>query len=452
MKGADFPADTLARWSRGSWTAPPTVGISGFAADTRGLNPGEIFVALRTDRRDGHDFLGSARAAGAGGALVSRAIPSEPLPQLVVDDPLAAFQAIARNRRREFSGTVIGVTGSAGKTSTKNLLALLLGTAATDSPVLATEGNLNNHLGVPLTLTRLDPSRHRHAVIEAGISGPGEMAVLAGMIEPDIAVVTLVAPAHLAGIGGVGDVAREKAVLAAAVRPGGMAFFPHQCLEFEPFRRLATPATAVAFTSVPEDSGTRVSLAELPGESFRLPRVSRGMAQNAALALTVALRLGISPAVLRDRLRSWKPASLRGEVRREEGRLLYLDCYNANPASMADALEAFDALVPRGEPRLYVIGSMEELGADAELYHRDIGRSLRLGPADLIFAIGGNAAALREGAVEAGNSADQIALPDGLDPVAGHLAGFRGAVFVKGSRRHQLERLFETHAQPSHNA
>ncbi len=453
MKGPpEFPSDKLARWTRGRWTATPTRGISGFAVDTRGLHAGELFVALRTDRRDGHEFLDAARAAGASGALVSRENQALALPQLVVDDPLAAFQAIARNRRREFAGSVVGVTGSAGKTSTKNLLALLLGGTAEDSPVLATEGNLNNHLGVPLTLTRLDPARHRHAVVEAGISGPGEMAVLAAMIEPDICVVTLVAPAHLSGIGGIEDVAREKAVLAAAVRPGGMAFFPPQCLEFAAFRALATPATIVGFTAVQEPSGTRVTLADLPEEPFPMRRVSRGMAQNAALALAVALRLGNDPARLRERLKSWEPAPLRGEVRREDGRLLYLDCYNANPASMADALEAFDGIAPRGTPRLYVIGCMEELGADAQLYHRELGRSLRLGPADLMFAIGGHATALREGAVEAGNSADQIVLSDGLDPVADRLSGFRGSVFVKGSRLHRLERLFETHAQLPHNA
>jgi hypothetical protein len=140
-----------------------------------------MFVALRTEKRDGHNYLAAAAARGAAAALVARVVPDSPLPQLVVADPLAALHALARAHRARFRGTVVGVTGSAGKTSTKDLLAVLLGAT---SQVLATEGNLNNHLGVPLTLLRLDPAQHRHAVVEAGISGPGEMDVIAAMIAP----------------------------------------------------------------------------------------------------------------------------------------------------------------------------------------------------------------------------------------------------------------------------
>src|SRR5690606_7199360 len=145
--------------------------------------------------------------------------------------------------RRAFRAPVVGVTGSAGKTSTKNLLALLLGGAAGE--VLATEGNLNNHLGVPLTLTRLDPARHRFAVIEAGISEPGEMAPLAALTEPDVALTTLVGPAHTAALGGLEDVAREKAVLPAATRPSGLALFPRDCLQFAAFRDLSVRTITV---------------------------------------------------------------------------------------------------------------------------------------------------------------------------------------------------------------
>jgi len=434
----DFPPDKLAGWTGGRWTARPAAAISGFATDTRELVRGQAFVALKTGQRDGHDFLGAAREAGASAAIVSAANPAVPLAQLAVANPLAAFQAIAREHRREFPGPVIGVSGSAGKTSTKNLLALLLG-----SSVLATEGNLNNHLGVPLTLTRLDPARHRHAVIEAGISAPGEMATLAAMIEPDIAVITLVAPAHLAELGGIEGVAREKAILAAAVRPGGMAVFPAQCAEFEAFRALKVPVNVVAFSASHQGDSTRIQLAEGPGAPFTLRRVSAGMAQNAALALTVALRLGVARDALQHRLEQWQPAPLRGELRRDGERLLYLDCYNANPASMADALAAFAAAAPAGDPRLLVLGGMEELGPEADHFHRELGRSLRLGPDDFTFVIGGNAGAVRDGAIESGNPAAQIAVVATLDPVVDRLATFRGAVFIKGSRRYELERLVE---------
>ena len=166
-----FAPAYLATWTRGQWTAKPAQPLAGFTQDTRQLRAGQVFVALRTEKRDGHDYLAEALAAGASAALVSRADPSLALPQLVVEDPLRAFQMIAREHRRAFRGPVVGVTGSCGKTSTKNLLARLLGG---DPLVLATEGNLNNHLGVPLTLTRLEAGSHESAVIEAGISGPGD--------------------------------------------------------------------------------------------------------------------------------------------------------------------------------------------------------------------------------------------------------------------------------------
>ncbi|MEY4938740.1 MAG: hypothetical protein RIQ93_475, partial [Verrucomicrobiota bacterium] len=160
-----FSPDTLARWTGGRWTARPVSPLTGFTADTRELKTGQVFVAIKTDRRDGHDFLAAAMAAGASAAIVATPDPDVALPQLCVSDPLGAFQAIAREHRRSFAAPVVAISGSAGKTSTKDLLALLLGGEA--GGVLATAGNLNNHLGVPLTLTRLDPTAHHFAVIEA---------------------------------------------------------------------------------------------------------------------------------------------------------------------------------------------------------------------------------------------------------------------------------------------
>jgi UDP-N-acetylmuramoyl-tripeptide--D-alanyl-D-alanine ligase len=388
-----FLPDTLVRWTGGHWTVLPAVPLAGFATDTRTLKAGEIFVALKTDHRDGHDFLGQAQAAGASAALVSLANPAVALPQLVVADPLTAFHVIAREHRRTFRGPVVGITGSAGKTSTKNLLALLLGGAA--GGVLATEGNLNNHLGVPLTLTKLDPARHAFAVIEAGISAPGEMSPLAAMIEPDVSLVTLVAAAHIQELGGLEGVAREKAVLPAATRPAGVAIFPQQAAAYSPFRELGVrtlvveraeailpaepPKDRVYFTVTQRGDSTAVDLAYGPPSNvFTFRRVTDGMAQNAALAICAALWLGVARESIQARFAGWQPAKLRGEIRQDAGRLLYLDCYNANPASMADALENFASIVPTTEPRLYIIGCMEELGPEAATHHRRLGRSLPL--------------------------------------------------------------------------
>lgn len=458
-----FPPETLAAWTSGKWTSLPTSLLTSFTTDTRQLRNGQVFVALRTDKRDGHDFLSAAQTAGASAALVTRADPALALPQLVVADPLVAFQTIAREHRRTFHGPVIGISGSAGKTSTKNLLALLLG--GEEGGVLATEGNLNNHLGVPLTLTRLDPAKHHFAVIEAGISGPGEMEVLAGMIEPDFAIITLVAPAHLQELGGIEGVARAKAALPAAVHTGGSALFPQACMAFAAFRELKVSAWKLgrADVQVPADlppANTFFTLIQCAEETliamrdsvsgkalnFVLRRVSDGMAQNAALAIRAALLLGVRPETIRERLARWQPASLRGELRRENGRLLYIDCYNANPAAMGDALDAFYAVAPDGEPRLLVIGCMGELGAESAMYHRALGRAIHLRRQDHLVVIGDDAESVRQGAVENGIPRTQVEVVTSLDPVRARLANFHGAVFIKGSRRYQLETILTKEA------
>jgi UDP-N-acetylmuramoyl-tripeptide--D-alanyl-D-alanine ligase len=445
-----FAANKLAAWTSGRWTRLPLGSISGFTQDTRHLSAGQIFVALRTTKRDGHDFIDEAQARWATATLVDHEVGATTLPQLVVADVLGAFQRVAREHRREFHGTVIGVTGSVGKTSTKDLLALLLGGSQT---VLATEGNLNNHLGVPLTLTKLDLERHRAAVIEAGISGPGEMQPLAEMIEPDHAVVTLVAAAHLEKLGSIQQVATEKALLAASVRAGGLQVFPVSCLAFEAFQTLRN-----ALVLVPENEGmTRFSPRGVKFNVFHRPdrtevtldgqrrfilrRLSSGMAQNAALALTLASELGVGDTTLQTRLENWQPSKWRGEMRHLGDATVFCDFYNANPASMTDAIDGFNRATAAELPRLYVLGCMEELGPESASYHRQLGRVLHLRRGDFLYALGDQAAALRDGLLENGNDPAQVAVISDLAPVRERLAGFKGAVFLKGSRRYQLEQL-----------
>jgi UDP-N-acetylmuramoyl-tripeptide--D-alanyl-D-alanine ligase len=468
-----FAAEKLATWTGGGWSPFPGSALTGFNQDTRTLSAGQVFVALKTDKRDGHDFLGEARTRGAAGALVAHPVAGEPLPQLVVADPLAAFQRIAREHRREFHGTVVGVTGSVGKTSTKDLLALLLGGVGpvSDRPgqsqtgptrVLSTEGNLNNYIGIPLTLTKLDPAIHNFAVVEAGINTPGEMAPLAAMIEPEHAIVTLVAPAHLEKLGSLDGVAAEKVELLRHVRAGGLQVFPVSCWSHAVFRELANPLILV-----PENEGmTRVKGRTVKFNVFHRPertevrldgkrtfvtrRVSSGMAQNAALALALASELGVTDADLQARLEGWQPSKWRGELRRSGEAVVYCDFYNANPASMGDAIDAFSGAVRAELPRLYVIGSMEELGADAAEYHRQFGRTMHLRRGDHLFALGSQAAALREGLLENGNDPAQLEVISDLAPVRARLAGFKGAVFLKGSRRYQLETVLHPQEAATH--
>ncbi len=454
-----FAPSYLASWTGGQWTTKPGLPLHGFTQDTRKLRAGQVFVALRTEKRDGHDFLDAAFKAGASAALVSRADPALLLPQLVVKDPLTAFQTIAREHRRTFRGAVTAVTGSCGKTSTKNLLGKLLGG---EPLVLSTEGNLNNHLGVPLTLTKLEPGGHETAVIEAGISAPGEMAVLANMIEPDYAVVTLVAPAHTEELGGLQGVAREKAVLLQHVRPAGLSVFPKQCWDFAPFQDLPQTSIVVALdgeqVAAPRvvhyglrwsPTSTEVSLGR---RRFDFRRVTRGMAQNAVLGIVLASEIGVTDDAIQRALDDWQPTKWRGELRQDAGRTFYLDFYNANPASMADSLEAFFALVPTEEPRLLVLGCMEELGSESARYHRELGEALRLRPQDKAYIIGTEAHSVRSGAIDSGQPAECIEIIDTLEPVTARLVEFRGAVFMKGSRRYELEKVLPPVAPKSMGA
>jgi UDP-N-acetylmuramoyl-tripeptide--D-alanyl-D-alanine ligase len=468
-----FAAEKLATWTGGSWSSFPGAAITGFNQDTRTLSAGQMFFALKTDKRDGHDFLGEARARGAAAALVDHAMAGESLPQLVVADPLAAFQRIAREHRREFHGTVTGVTGSVGKTSTKDLLVELFGgqdplpdpaggSGTGSPPVLATAGNLNNHIGVPLTLTRLDPAVHGMAIIEAGINSPGEMATLAAMIEPDHAIVTLVGPAHLEKLGSLDGVAREKVGLLRGVRNGGLQVFPVSCWAYPVFRELEH-----SLVLVPENEGmVRVTGRSLKFNVFHRPdrteirldgrrtfivrRVSSGMAQNTAMALALASELGVDDATLQARLETWQPSRWRGEFRESGAATVYCDFYNANPASMTDAIDAFNGAVKPELPRLYVLGCMEELGDQSMEFHRQFGRTLLLRPGDHLSVIGTQAAALREGLLENGNDPAQIEVLTDLAPVRARLAGFAGAVFLKGSRRYRLETVLETAAAGAH--
>jgi len=462
-----FNPHQIEAWTGGRWTTVPVSSLTGFTIDTRQLREGQVFIALKTAQRDGHDFLQVAREAGASAAIVSTQQLDVDLPQLVVPDPLTAFQTIARKHRQNFHGPVIGISGSVGKTSTKDLLAALLG--GEEAGVLATLGNLNNHLGVPLTLTKLDADLHKFAVIEAGISGPGEMAPLASMIEPDLAIITLVAPAHIEELGSLEGVASEKAILPKAVRSDGVAVYPQQCETFEAFREAQVsrivveradvirpekaPADRVFYTITHREEETAIAIAygQPPPLVFTLRRISDGMAQNAVLAICAALRLGVEFELVRERILLWSPANMRGELREIDDKQVYVDCYNANPASMKDALEVFSATTSNQHPRLFVLGGMEELGVDSERYHHELGLSLKLGPADKIYMIGGQAAAMRTGALEAGLSEEHVVVVDDVRALQSLFDEFRGPVFLKGSRRYRLETLLtETKPEASH--
>lgn len=453
-------AELLAKWTGGEWLhgAPARIGSVGI--DTRALTRGDLFVALKTGKRDGHDFLAQAAGAGAAGALVSAPVPGLSIPQLRVDDTCTALQKIGAAHRSHFAKPLVGITGSCGKTSTKDLLATLLG-----EDTLRTEGNLNNYLGLPLTLLRLRCCRHHTGVVEVGISVAGEMAVLARIARPDIAIVTNVSAAHLEGLGGtVEAVAREKAQLPAIMGADKTAIFPADCLRHAPFRELAAHCIVTAPRGTPvelpganyacaryhlgprDDSGEQRLDLEVPGcepLTLRLPRLSAGMLSNAVLALTAAQILGVNQQWMQVRLGHWRPAAFRGEVVRIGHVDFYVDCYNANPASMRDSVAAFQDIYPQHR-RLYMLGCMNELGELSEQLHYEVGRSLPIAPADRVCVIGREAASLRQGLLDAGVDPAHVHTARVVDDARACLERFSadgGAVLLKGSRGYRLELL-----------
>lgn len=445
--------ELLATITQGKWVRGMPAQVTGVSIDTRTLKAGDLFVALQSGR-DGHDYLTDALIKGASAALVTREISTAAMPQLVVDDTFKALHRLARAHREAFSGKVVGITGSCGKTSTKELMALLLG----ETGVHRTYANLNNQLGVPLTLLGMDTAMHRVAVVEAGMNQLGEIAVLGDMIRPDVGIVTMVGAAHLEGLGNLDNVAREKADLLYAVASDGLCLFPESCLNYSYFKNLDKKAIilshsnteammsekgeVIRFSVVQEQEKMILKLAGKNDavRQFEMPLASPGMAQNAALALLAASHLGVSDSHLQLRLRRWSPVAFRGQIMKGEQLSFYVDCYNANPASMQDTLVAFRNTFPR-VPKLYVLGSMNELGGEAAALHGQVGRSVHLSSDDSALLIGPHAEAIKEGMLEAGNSAAHVRTFATAEEVAPLVKTFSGAVLLKGSRSYHLEML-----------
>lgn len=445
----EFNAEQLKKWSGGRWTERPSAPVRGFTYDSRKVKPGDLFVCLKTEIRDGHDFLGSAAEAGAVGALVSQPNRAVSLPQLVVADPLAALGKMAAAHRATFRGPVVGISGSCGKTSTKDLLALLLGGAPS---VYATEGNLNNLIGTPVTLLGLDPKVHTTAVIEAGINLPGEMAELVKMIRPTAVIITSISPVHLEQLGDLEGVAREKAILTEKLDGKALTVFPADCLQYSAFREIGgrrivpgEEAGSEPRFSVQQGSRvTRLQLRDAVGErGYEFRQVSHGLATDAVLAIEMARALGVEDEKIRERLGKWVPTQFRGEFVRVGEIDFYVDCYNANPVAVKDALDFFHDVAEEDQPRIYVLGCMGELGDASAAWHRETGKHLSVRSQDQIFIIGEEAEALREGLLEAGNRAEQVSVFTQLETVEKAIRTYKGYVFLKGSRVYELERLLE---------
>jgi UDP-N-acetylmuramoyl-tripeptide--D-alanyl-D-alanine ligase len=446
----------IALWSGGVWQSNKVpASITGFCFDARTIQPGECFVALSCGARDGHEFVEQALNKGAGSLLLEH--PQEvPLPQLVVDDSLVAMGSIASGLRRQFPGRVIGITGSCGKTSTKEMLHMILGKAHTH----ATPGNWNNRIGVPMTLFGLEENRHKFAVVEAGINQPNEMSALGSMIQADLTLITNIGHAHLELLGSIENIAAEKSLLVAHSKADAPVILPHSAFKYKAFSNFADRAIVLAAKDeridVKPKQVVRYSLEILKSgsgklslqdsatvQNFEIASPSRGICTNAALAIIAARYCGVSDLEIGKRLQAWAPTAKRGWVEKRGKQTFYIDCYNANPDSMSDALTAFCRSMPSEAPRCYVIGTMNELGKDSLEMHQEIGRKIKLSKHDRVFFVGAEilTRAYAKGLLETGINPKQIELVNDAKSIKPIIADFVGNIFLKGSRSHQLEKI-----------
>lgn len=438
----------LAEWTGGEWRNGSPDHVASVANDTRRLQPGQLFAALRTGARDGHDFISSALESGAAGAIVDRFQPSVSLPQLVVADVGRALLEAARTYRHTWRAKVVGITGSCGKTTCKEILSCLLSGTNT----LITQGNLNNLLGVPMSMLKPEASYADYAVLEAGISEPGEMAQLAKTIDPEVGIITAIGAAHLEALRSVENIAIEKGKLLQTSR-AETAFVGESALPFlkELGCEQAVPVVPDDDLSAPwayrfEFSKGRTRLRQRIGENvqdFEYEGTGEGLASNVALAIAAATVLGVEVAALRTALTNWKPSHMRNEWRRIGQRRVFLDCYNANPVSMRDSLRTFLRETPPEGPRCYVIGCMEELGEESRHWHERLGRELALQKEDLLLVIGSEAASVLRGMKETGRDSEHCFEIRDLGEAERHLEEFAGDIFLKGSRRYKLETLLD---------
>jgi UDP-N-acetylmuramoyl-tripeptide--D-alanyl-D-alanine ligase len=415
------------------------VRFSGVATDSRSIGRGELFVALRGERFDGHDFIAAAAARGAAAAMVDHP-GSFQVPLLIVEDTKRALGELARNWRARFTPQLIAVTGSNGKTTVKEMLAAILRQHAGEPAVLATAGNLNNDIGVPLTLLRLR-REHRCCAIELGMNHPGEIAALAGMAAPTVALVNNAQREHLEFMGSVAQVAEENASVYDALPASGVAVVNADDAHAALFRRRAGSRRIVDFGLDAGLVSARYALKELSSElglrtpdgeaaaTLAIPGVHN--VRNGLAAAACALAIGIPVNSIAQGLSAFRPYAGRLQVRQGRSGLTVIDdSYNANPDSVRAAI---DVLASCPAPTALVLGDMGEVGSQGPEFHREIGAYARERGITRLLALGEASAH----AVEAfGEGAEHFTDVEALVP-----AIRARTILVKGSRFMKMERV-----------
>jgi UDP-N-acetylmuramoyl-tripeptide--D-alanyl-D-alanine ligase len=422
--------------------------VTGWSVDSRTLRPGDLYFALRGPNHDGHAYVAEVLAKGAVGAVVDREVEGAAV--LKVEDSLTALQALASSARRVWGGDVVGVTGSAGKTTTKDVIAEMLSEGLSGGTTAKTEGNLNNHVGLPLSLLRMD-DQARVAVLEMGMNHAGEIRALAEIARPNVGVVTNVGWAHMENFDSIEGIAAAKRELIEALPPDGTAVLNVDDARVAAFAgthkgRVVTFGESESATVRAEDvKFTEHGLTFRVGTtSFESPLTGRHSVSNLLTGIAVAGIYGIAPDRLEDRVRNFQPGKMRGERFQHRGILVLNDCYNSNP----DAAKAMLAVL-RDIParrRIAVLGEMLELGRWAEPLHREVGNYAAECGIDVLVGVRGAACYMLDAAKRSGLQADAAFFFD--DPVpAGQfvrsLAQPGDAVLFKGSRGVHVERALE---------
>ncbi len=421
----------------------PDASFAGVSTDSRGIGRGELFVAIRGERFDGHDFIAMAHARGAAAAMVDeRFAAAAPLPLVVVDDTRRALGRLGRHWRARFAPVVIGIAGANGKTTTKEMLAAILRAHAGEGAVLATKGNLNTDIGVPLTLLGMRDA-HRFCAVELGMNHPGEIEWLAAIAQPTIGLVTNAQREHMEFMGSVEASARENAHVLRALPAAGIAVLNADDACHAIFREAAGARRVVQFGLEHRAEVTGGYTLKALSSEIRL-RTPAGEARatlaipglhnvrNAVAAAACAHAAGIPVATIGRGLAAFRPYAGRLQVKRASGGTTVLDdSYNANPDSVRAAI---DVLAACPAPTVLVLGDMGEVGAQGPQFHREVGAYARERGIGALYAMG---EASREAVTAFGRGARHFATPEHLRAALPAAA----TVLVKGSRFMRMERV-----------
>ena len=424
--------------------------VPGWSVDTRTLSPGDLFFALRGPHHDGHAYIDAAFEKGAiavvGQALSLRRAPSPPV--LMVPDSLLAIQNLAAWARQEWAGRIVGVTGSAGKTTAKDAIAHLL---AVELPVGKTVGNLNNHVGLPLSILRL-PDEARVGVLEMGMNHAGEIRTLAALAKPDIGVVTNVGYAHVEAFDSIDGVALAKRELIEALDPqSGIAVLNADDPRALRFREIHSGRTITFGLSDAADvRATDLALTaqgtffRVDGNDFHTTLAGRHGVLNLLAGMAVARAFEIPLERLREAVATFTIGKMRGERLEHNGVIIWNDCYNSNPEAVHAMLDVLHATPARRH--IAVLGEMLELGHAAEFLHRQAGRCAAESGLDAFIAVQGEARFMAEEAVRAGmppHSVHFFERPEDAGEFVRLLVQPGDAILFKGSRGVQIERKME---------